>query len=223
MIVLKNIIHKNGINTCLGTSMGYKQRIYTSVEINIATDASLTNDEVCAKLGISIATLRRLRHSLKVTIGPGKGMKAGVPRPWLVKRETRVCAHPDCSNTFTVVPSKVRLYCCHRCHSLTLDNSYLQSPEVLKKRTKETTPAYKKYKALVHRLSGFIYSKNIDIINPNRYTRTVCGIKDGWQLDHIIPIKECYEKGMTPEEAASINNLRMLPWKDNLMRNYGNT
>jgi hypothetical protein len=60
----------------------------------------------------------------------------------------------------------------------------------------------------------------IDIINPKGYKRTLCGIEDGWQLDHIIPIKECYEKDMTPEEAASINNLRMLPWKENLMRNY---
>ena len=61
---------------------------------------------------------------------------------------------------------------------------------------------------------------NIDLINPNRYVRTLCGVKDGWQLDHIIPIKECFERNIPPEEAASINNLRMLPWKDNLMRQY---
>lgn len=27
---------------------------------------------------------------------------------------------------------------------------------------------------------------------------------------------------MSPEEAANIKNLRMLPWKENLMRNYVN-
>ena len=36
-------------------------------------------------------------------------------------------------------------------------------------------------------------------------------------------IKERFEKGMSIEEAASINNLRMFPWKDNLMRNYDNS
>ena len=33
----------------------------------------------------------------------------------------------------------------------------------------------------------------------------------------MIKIKE-----LTPQEAAQIDNLRMLPWKDNLMRQYGN-
>jgi hypothetical protein len=81
---------------------------------------------------------------------------------------------------------------------------------------------YKRYARKVHRLSGKIYTENIDIINPNRYTRTLCGVEGGWQLDHIITIKECYKRGMTPEEASDISNLRMLPWKDNLMRNYVN-
>jgi hypothetical protein len=81
---------------------------------------------------------------------------------------------------------------------------------------------YKTYARKVHRLSGKTYTENIDIINPNRYNRTLCGVKNGWQLDHITPIKECYERGISPEEASLVTNLRMLPWRDNLMRNYGN-
>lgn len=81
---------------------------------------------------------------------------------------------------------------------------------------------YKTYARKVHRLSGKTYTENIDIINPNRYTRTLCGVEGGWQLDHIITIKECFLKGISPEKAAEVGNLRMLPWKDNLMRNYVN-
>jgi 5-methylcytosine-specific restriction endonuclease McrA len=193
---------------------------YSNEELALLKDPMMTTRELAKLLNIGVATVVRTRKRLgfEVPLGAKKGKEC----PSKVRRETRVCAHPDCANTFTVVPSKVRLYCCHRCHSLTLDNSHLQSPEVLKKRTKDTTPAYKRYKGLVHRLSGYTYTENIDIINPNRYTRTLCGIEGGWQLDHIIPIKECYEKGMTPEEASSISNLRMLPWKENLMRNYDN-
>jgi hypothetical protein len=73
----------------------------------------------------------------------------------------------------------------------------------------------------VHGLSNKNYKLNIDIINPNNYPRTICGIDGGWQLDHIIPIKECFELGIPIEEAADISNLRMLPWRENLMRNYG--
>lgn len=199
---------------------GAKFKEYNEKELLILHDTKLTTDEVSSLLQIGRATVSRTRKRLGIIVP--LGAKLGRPCPARVRKETRTCAHPDCSNTFTVIPSKVRLYCCHRCHSLTLDNSHLQSPEVLKKRTKDTTPAYKRYKALVHRLSGYNYTKNIDIINPNRYNRTLCGVADGWQLDHIIPIKECYEKGMTAEEASSLSNLRMLPWRDNLMRNYDN-
>ena len=193
---------------------------YSEEELALLKDPMMTTRELAKLLNIGVATVVRARKRLGFEVP--MGAKKGKPNLARVSKEIRVCAHPDCSNTFTVVPSKVRLYCCHRCHSLTLDNSHLQSPEVLKKRTKDTTPAYKRYKGLVHRLSGRTYTENIDIINPNRYTRTLCGVEDGWQLDHIIPIKECYERGMTPEEASDISNLRMLPWKDNLMRNYGN-
>jgi hypothetical protein len=193
---------------------------YSEKELALLKDPMMTTKELAKLLNIGVATVSRTRRRLGFSVP--MGAKKGKPNLAKIRKETRVCAHPDCSNTFTVVPSKVRLYCCHRCHSLTLDNSHLQSPEVLKKRTKDTTPAYKRYKGLVHRLSGYNYTENIDIINPNRYTRTLCGVEGGWQLDHITPIKECYEKGITPEEASAISNLRMLPWKENLMRNYGN-
>lgn len=78
---------------------------------------------------------------------------------------------------------------------------------------------YKTYARKVHRLSGKTYTENIDIINPQRYTRTLCGVEGGWQLDHIIPIKECFLSGISPEEASAIDNLRMLPWRENLARN----
>jgi hypothetical protein len=79
---------------------------------------------------------------------------------------------------------------------------------------------YKTYARKVHRLSGKIYNENIDTINPERHSRTLNGVDGGWQLDHITPIKECFLSGIPAEEAAALENLRMLPWKDNLMRNY---
>ena len=81
---------------------------------------------------------------------------------------------------------------------------------------------YKTYARKVHRLSSITYAENIDTINPNRYNRTLCGVEGGWQLDHITPIKECFTTGMSVEEAAHLSNLRMLPWRENLMRNYVN-
>ena len=69
------------------------------------------------------------------------------------------------------------------------------------------------------KLSEKTYVMFIDIINPERHPRTLAGVEGGWQLDHIKTVRECYECGLTPEEASSIENLRMLPWRDNLSRN----
>jgi hypothetical protein len=225
MIVLKNITQKNDfcINRFKGIYFMPRKNefiAYTQDQLDILSNPHLLLREVAALLSVGEATVVRARRRLGIIIP--LGAKKGKPKPAKVRREDRVCAHPDCNNIFSVVPSKVRSYCSHRCHGLTLDNSHLHSPEVLKKKIKDTTPAYTRYKRLVHRLSGRVYAENIDTINPERHTRTLCGVADGWQLDHIIPIKECYERGMTPEEAADVTNLRMLPWRDNLMRNYVN-
>ena len=79
--------------------------------------------------------------------------------------------------------------------------------------------AYRRYSNKVHRLSQKTYEKHIDIINPNRYKRTLCGVENGYQLDHIVSVKECFKKGISEEDASSVNNLRMLEWRDNLARN----
>jgi len=36
----------------------------------------------------------------------------------------------------------------------------------------------------------------------------------GYQLDHIKTVWECFKLKIAPEEAASLNNLRMLPWRE---------
>ena len=83
---------------------------------------------------------------------------------------------------------------------------------------KEDTPEFKRYKGRVHQLTAKVYNTHHDVINPNNYPRTVCGVQGGWQLDHIVSIRECFNRGYTIEEAACLDNLQMLPWKHNLLK-----
>ena len=94
--------------------------------------------------------------------------------------------------------------------------------ELYKKRypSKYNLKEFSDYKKLVYKLSNKNYNNNKSIINPNNYLRTRMSISNGWQLDHIKPVNECFKEGIPPEEASSIENLRMLPWKTNLMRNF---
>ena len=139
--------------------------------------------------------------------------------PNKTRKETRECIGKECNNMFIVVQSSSKKYCSHSCQQRT--TNVAKKGIGTRKIRNILTPEYKRYARKVHGLSQKIYEQNINIINPNNYPRTRCGIDGGWQLDHIIPIKECFEKGLTPQEASQISNLRMLPWKDNLMRQYG--
>ena len=67
----------------------------------------------------------------------------------------------------------------------------------------------------VHWLTRRTYEDNIDLLNPDRYPRTLCGVEGGYQLDHKTSIKKAFELGWTPEQCADVSNLQLLPWKDN--------
>jgi hypothetical protein len=54
----------------------------------------------------------------------------------------------------------------------------------------------------------------------NTHKRTLSGIDGGYQLDHIISIKFGFDNNISPEALSEKSNLRMLPWKKNLERNW---
>ena len=195
---------------------GKKLRIYTNEEVNLLVDITLTAEEVANKINVSAITVARYRRKNKL-IAP-KGAKKGKSVPSRQKKEQRICKNESCDNTFIVAPARKKQYCSISCAEKSIDHYWCRGHRP----SKETTSEYKAYARRVHGLSQKVYDDNIDIINPYRYPRTLCGVEGGWQLDHIKPIKECYSEGLSIEDASSISNLRMLPWKENLMRNYVN-
>jgi hypothetical protein len=193
-----------------------KARIYTKEELELICNPQLTAKEIGLLLSVSPITVSRER--VKLGVATNRGAKKGRSNIKKMRQEERICIGKECSNTFTVIQSSKKKYCSHSCQQKTANVAAKGVGS--RKMRNPNTPEYKKYSRIVHGLSQKVYEENIDIINPNQYPRTLCGVDGGWQLDHIITIKECFEKGVTPKEASSINNLRMLPWKKNLMRQY---
>lgn len=74
------------------------------------------------------------------------------------------------------------------------------------------------YKTAVRYLTEQTYVKYQHIINPHNYTRGLAGIDGVYQLDHIMSIKQCFELKVPVSQAASVNNLQMLPWIDNIKK-----
>lgn len=72
------------------------------------------------------------------------------------------------------------------------------------------------YTRKVRGLSENTYRDNIEVLNPQRLQRGRGN--NGYHLDHIIPIVECFKRGWPPEQAAALNNLQLLEAKDNLIK-----
>jgi hypothetical protein len=195
-----------------------KFREWAEEELNLIKDVSYSANELSVMLNARPGTIRNLR--IKLDVVPSQSSVMSKPRPYQLKQETRTCIGKECNTTFTVNRASKKKYCSHSCQQRTANVAAKGIGS--RKMRNPATPEYKKYARQVHGLSQKIYEEYKDVINPNNYPRTLCGVEDGWQLDHITPIKECFEKGLSPQEAAQVSNLRMLPWKDNLMRQYGN-
>lgn len=80
---------------------------------------------------------------------------------------------------------------------------------------------FEAYAYKVRRLSEETYRQYRDLINPDSKPRTLCGIDGGFQLDHIIPIKVAFERGLQPEDCATLQNLQIVPWEVNRRKGFG--
>ncbi len=200
------------------------------IDIALLSDSSNLNADLAIKYGVTHITISRWRSKLGVSVKPGRKTKesGGVYKK---KGEHRPC--PVCGTPVYYTPKDIKLDKRKRCsfECLNKDPVYIEKQSNVDRShiggdgwaswlCRDDLPEYKKYRGLVDRLTEKVYASNIDIINPNRHPRTICGVDGGWQLDHIKPVRECFDEGISVEEASGISNLRMLPWLDNLMRNY---
>ncbi len=193
------------------------KRIYTEAEMNLITNPNESSKNIASILGVHPCTVDRKRKALGIK--PVHGPKPGSDRSAWHRRETRTCVGENCNNKFEVILSHSKSWCSRSCFFI--HNNPAHNGHVRKIRN-PNMPNYIRYRNKVHALSQKVYEDNIDIINPKGYNRSRAGVKGGWQLDHIITVKESFELNIPPEKVAVLENLRMLPWKENLLRNRNN-
>ncbi len=139
-----------------------------------------------------------------------------------------LCQCDDCGVRFSRKYRRVCRKVTHRCSScshkfwgqvvgkLTTNKTVACGPNHYRWNPDKTK--FEEYKRQVRRLSEQVYRTYKDVINPSNLKRAVAGICDGYQLDHIISIKEGFEKKIPVCEISHINNLQMLPWQENLAK-----
>jgi hypothetical protein len=158
-----------------------------------------------------------------------KGIKVGRKKGDGAKKTGWFKPCSVCSKNMWVTPSNhlKRKTCsreCMRCDPVykeklaNVDRSYMKTEKYKNSTRDPRRPEYKKYQYEVQKLTEENYVKYIDEINPMRYVRTLCGVENGWQLDHIVSIKYGFENNIEPRVIAAVENLQMLPWIDNLKK-----
>lgn len=136
-----------------------------------------------------------------------------------------------CDNSVYYTPKELtleKIKCCSRkCLSQdseyiqklkNIDKSYTKTEEFKNKQRNPEIVGYKRYCLEVRGLTEENYKKYSDIINPDNLTRSRCGVENGYQLDHIKSIKECWNQNLSVEFAASVENLEMISWQQNLKK-----
>ncbi len=78
---------------------------------------------------------------------------------------------------------------------------------------------FKEYRKIVNRLTRNVYIKYKTLLNPNDLPLAKLGSHlNAHNIDHIISAKYCFVNDIPPELCASVENLRVMPALDNMMK-----
>jgi len=195
---------------------------FNEQDIEKLKDISLTEKELAKELSCGTATITRWRK--KLNCSPGGGSKKGKPKPWLRKHfnKCKIC------NVDLIGP---KTYCSREClHKdpeyieklKNVDKSYMQTEVYSNACRKKETPEYVRYKNKTHRLSEKTYKKYENEINPKGHKRGRNGVKNAYQLDHIISVREGFDRKLIPEFLSKKENLRIISWEENIKKGTKN-
>ena len=77
-------------------------------------------------------------------------------------------------------------------------------------------PKWKRYKAEVWRHTYKSLRDNPTL--ENFHLRGKCGVPGAYQIDHITGVRHGFDHGIDPSKIGKFSNLRMIPWRDNLLK-----
>lgn len=194
-------------------------------EIDILKDITISHNEAAEMLGCHPATVFRKRKKL--------GFKRPFGRP---KNKTKHRTCVQCDIIISYQSTKIPKFCSKKCYQESkkgkqciplhvlknIDRSYMKTKTYSEAKSKPDVPAYRKYAGAVHRATQSIYEEHKDHINPNNYPRTLAGVDGGYHLDHIVSVRWGFDNNVPVDGIARLENLRMLPWRQNVSKGKRN-
>jgi hypothetical protein len=86
-------------------------------------------------------------------------------------------------------------------------------------------PLYKefvKYRYQVQKVTRLTYARFKYLLNPNNLFIGLAGNQNAHHVDHVVSTRFAFENKVPPNIIGSLQNLQVIPWKENI-RKYGGT
>jgi len=80
---------------------------------------------------------------------------------------------------------------------------------------------FRKYRNRVAVRTRKTYAEFKEEINPQNFPLGKCGIDGAYQIDHIVTVRLGFEQGLLIEDISSRENLRIIPWLENIKKYDG--
>lgn len=80
----------------------------------------------------------------------------------------------------------------------------------------KTASAWNIYRHRVYQLTRQTYKEHLQTINPNNLMRGKAGVDGAYHLDHLVPVRYCFDNDIPSHICAHHTNLQMLHWNDNI-------
>ena len=134
-----------------------------------------------------------------------------IPIPVTVKNLR--CGHTFTSTVPNLLVTKVECAVCGPTKRVSKATEWSKSNS---KEWQETAGEWLKYKAKVTSITKQSYKQHKTTINPDNHERGIAGVPGAYHLDHIIPVRYCFDNNIPAELCGHHTNLQMLPWFDNV-------
>lgn len=125
---------------------------------------------------------------------------------------------PACGHTFSSNPRNVarQQAVCPVCNAARKRIQFQQWNLEKQDKFFESADEWTKYKHKAYAITKKTYTKFKATINPLDLPRGVAGQEGTYHLDHIVPIRKCFDHGVPVDLCAAADNLAMLNWRQNV-------
>lgn len=124
----------------------------------------------------------------------------------------------QCGHTFTSTSKNLltRGVECPICAKQLKTNNINHWSELNSARWRQTATDWQKYKSTVTKLSRQSYITNRQAVNPTNLPTGRAGTEGAYHIDHIVPIRYCFDHQIPEEVCSHYTNLQMLGWRENV-------